>query len=772
MHRAECLTPPHDNSVLASVGQLHHHTKEALFTRIHCIIRGMGPPNGPRFQNTSQMMGRGRPPMRGGPHAPPPFLQRGPPGRGPPIHGGGRFMGGRMPHGRPDMIRGGFNGRMNGRPIRGGHMNHRGPPPPPPPPMHMGRGRGAAPPPPPPPRRGGPPPHHRPLNSRPPHQQVARVNLGPGRFGQSPIPNGSPNGAHSHHMQRQPPAAPPHPVRAVPQPSYPHNVQHLSANFPKAPIHSYAPPAAVPTPSAAAPASVWSEQTAPNGTKFYYNSVTKASVWEKPVELGGTLQKQPVPAQQTAKQKPWVEYTDAATGKKYYSNGTTTTWEKPGNSTDTTAVADTAKDEVPENPRKKQKKARETEFSSKEEAVAAFKGLMIAKDVTPSSKWNELVKLYSSDSRWEACEDVLTTGERKQALAEYQTKRANELRMIERQEKVRAREAFTELLKDVLPKMKLYSAWNTCFADVRDQLARDDRFHTVADEATRESLFLDFCEEFRKREERKKRSVRREAQDNFNAFLREREEEGLLTFATTWNSFLSSLDDTGKTDTRFVTSPVLSDSERQLYFADFVIDLQQAEDDKRRRIEDARRRAEEAQRDGFRDFLQKLARDGNKIFPWSRWREVESVLVSDSSYGPLREQDSEAPRRLFEDFIDEWYQRYRRDRVLLGKLIRPASQTELVVTAETRYETFAKALLESAASSTDLFNDANAIINRSEPVSSARIYFSELQSKGPPTRTIGRRGSTLCRVNDGDSSEDEGEIKEDYEVSGEDPSPK
>ena len=132
------------------------------------------------------------------------------------------------------------------------------------------------------------------------------------------------------------------------------------------------------------------------------------------------------------------------------------------------------------------------------------------------------------------CEDALTVGERRQALAEYQTKRANELRNLERQEKNRAKEAFDQLLTDVISAVSGFSAWTSRFSDVRATLAKDDRFHAVADEETRESLFLDFCEEYRKRDERKKRNKKREAQDAFLSFLSEKEDSGGITFASTW----------------------------------------------------------------------------------------------------------------------------------------------------------------------------------------------------------------------------------------------
>jgi pre-mRNA-processing factor 40 len=305
-----------------------------------------------------------------------------------------------------------------------------------------------------------------------------------------------------------------------------------------------APPSS--TPAAAPPAAgtytkeqigqAWKEYTAPSGVKYYHNSLTTESTYTKPAILvqQETASTAAVAAKSSSSAKrQWQEYPDANTGKKYYSDGATTTWEKPeGFQSETeTPVA-----EEPEPPKKKKKTqaTKESVFNNGEEAVAAFKGLLLAKDIAPTAKWNEAAKICSSDSRWEACEEALTVGERRQALAEYQTKRANELRNLERQERIRAKDAFGQLLTDLLPSVTTFSAWSSRFADVRTALSKDDRFYAVEDEATREHLFLDFCEEFRKRDERKKRNRKREAMEAFLSFLKEKEETGDLTFASTW----------------------------------------------------------------------------------------------------------------------------------------------------------------------------------------------------------------------------------------------
>lgn len=522
-------------------------------------------------------------------------------------------------------------------------------------------------------------------------------------------------------------------------------------------VYSTAPPAA-PAPAPVSLDEAWTEHAAPNGMKYYYNSMSKESTYLKPDAL-----------KRQDKTSQWKEYQDASTGRSYYSDGVTTTWEKPVALGGTPAPPPTAsvvaqEEKEPEPAKKKKKTAKETSFGSKEEAIAAFKGLLLAKDISPTHKWHEVAKICGADPRWSACTDVLSTGECKQALAEYQTKRANELRTIERQERARAKEVFNQLLTDILPSTPGFSAVNARFADVRDVMVKDDRFHAVADEETRESLFLDFCEELRKREDRRKRNKRREAQDGFVSFLKDKHEEGSLTYASSWSSFLSSLADEDKNDSRFVVTAERSDEDRQLYFSDYVIELQVVEDDKRRRIREARERAEREQKDAFRESLAQLAVEG-KLLPSSRWRNVEELVSSHPSFGPVQAQDREAPREIFEAFADDWNKTYRRDRTFLSQLVYPSAKSDAVVKADTTFEEFTKALLDKASESTESYATTRSIINTASPVSSARLYFNELslRARGISGPAFVRRGSALRRK-DSESSEDEGEIVEEGEM--------
>ena len=544
----------------------------------------------------------------------------------------------------------------------------------------------------------------------------------------------------------------------------------------------------------------WEEHTAPSGVSYYYNSILKESTFTMPDALrnrkttsGNGVQSQrlsqlPSASPASASKSVWREYEDAKTGMKYYSDGVTTSWEKPegfnaGESDLGSNSLESKKDAIniqshhesfpSQEPSKKKQKMdnhpRKESFKNKSDALDAFKKLLKSKNVSPILKWNEVVRLCQKSSTWVGCEDILSVGERKQALSEYQTSRANELRNEQREQINRAKEAFHNLLMEVVPTIRGFSARSSRFEDVREILSKDDRFDSVKDEATRESLFLDFCDEQQKREERQKRSRKKEAQDAFISFLKEKEEKGILSYASTWGSFLASLTETDKSDIRFSTSLSLTDSDRQVFFADHVIELQKIEDDKRRKIREARRNAERAQRASYSNLLHQLSVDG-KIFPYSRWRgEVQELVSKESSFAPLYAQDRNAPRAMFEEFVEEWYETYQRERSFMRRRLESLLKGRSVdvsslITTETTYTAFKDILTDDRNESFSDSKEMWDIVNGQNPVSSALIFYKDLISRAKSgsrpsiSKPISRRS---LRQGGDESSEDEGEIVED-----------
>jgi pre-mRNA-processing factor 40 len=482
--------------------------------------RFMGPSSAPPIHHPG---GRGMPPMFGG----------GPQGRGlpAPFHGRGPPVRGMA---RPMDTRGGMRGphdSFGGRgPPQGRISPGRGIPPPPPPRLNPGQVGGAFP--------SRPPPHH---NTMPPppmlpgsfshhHQPTAmlkHVPPPPLRYQhptQALLPLGTPFR----------PPAPYAPIAPATTTTAPLAVAHVPTYSGATAISALQPSAVPPPTKPRVPTQLeldaaWSEHTDDKGVIFFHNPFLNESTYTRPTALKKSDGSDSMPVK-----KQWLEYTDPSSGKKYYSDGSTTTWEKPAELSSSSVTNTDESLTVNEQPKRKKKKAELEDYANKAEAIAGFKGFLLVKGIPPSSKWNDVAKLLSTNPRWEAFAESLSIGERRQALAEYQTKRANDLKNQERQERIRAKEAYGQLLTDVLQSLNGFSTTNPRFSDVRAALAKDDRFHGVADEAARESLFLDFCEELRKREQRQKRSKKREIVDAFNSFLREKEEAGILTFASTW----------------------------------------------------------------------------------------------------------------------------------------------------------------------------------------------------------------------------------------------
>lgn len=227
---------------------------------------------------------------------------------------------------------------------------------------------------------------------------------------------------------------------------------------------------------------------------------------------------------------------------------------------------------------------------------------------------------------------------------------------------------------------------------------------------------------------------------------------------------MSSLTDTEKSDLRFKISNNMSETDRQLYFSDYVIELQNAEDEKRRRIRDARHRAEKAQRDAFRDRLIELAKSGI-ITPETRWHGVEDKVFNDPTYEPVQAQGREVARELFEDFVYDWKEEYRRDKVTLSRVWEMSKKEFAFDDDKANVEEFGKMMLEWSARSPDLYGEIRRMSNRENPLSSVHLFFNERRDELVFTKNgHGKKGGTGGLHNVDESSEDEGEIIEDGEV--------
>ena len=205
--------------------------------------------------------------------------------------------------------------------------------------------------------------------------------------------------------------------------------------------------------------SAWSEHQMDDGRIYWFNRLLGTSTFDKPFVLKTPEERSIPPCE-------WKEYLTTE-GKKYYSNGKESLWTAPtefkiwkekvdqaaaskkaasivappsssssslslsnegsisnDNLNKLHATSTKSSSSVVTEVRKQSQQTIESieapVYATKEEAKNAFMSLLEDKNVLPTMKMNQVIELCQKDPRWSAFKNI---GEKKQELAEYQTKK-------------------------------------------------------------------------------------------------------------------------------------------------------------------------------------------------------------------------------------------------------------------------------------------------------------------------------------------------------------
>ncbi|KAK2080569.1 hypothetical protein QBZ16_000423 [Prototheca wickerhamii] len=499
---------------------------------------------------------------------------------------------------------------------------------------------------------------------------------------------------------------------------------------PAAPGSVAAAPVAAPAarPAAAAPAFVqaaaapspWSEHVAPDGRKYYYNAETKQSSWTKPPELLTPEERAAAAAAAAPAAAPiaapaaaaadWKEFT-APDGRKYYYNAKTkeSRWEMPAEmrqspgpaaagstppraatrslspaapvaalAAPAAAAARPAAGSAAEGfvPRPGSIQPGATpHFATAAEAKDAFKGMLLEAGVSSSDGWAEVSRAVMADRRFGA---LRTLGERKAAFNEYVQQRRREEADAARIARLKAKEAFYELL-DACAELAAAPGVPT-FARAQELLSLDARWVAAGDAREREDLFADWAEEKQSAARERARAARRAA---------------LAAFASCWRARAG-----WRRASRGARRPdrlegeaafeALEPADRLAVFKEVAAEREAREAERRARDREARARAERANRAAFRELLAKKSEEG-LIHARSRWRQVRELLAEEPALLAVEANASGArPRELFEDLVLDLEDAYLRDREVLKRACAARGGVEVALDAP--FEEFAATL--------------------------------------------------------------------------------
>ncbi|KAF8867115.1 hypothetical protein BDZ45DRAFT_3829 [Acephala macrosclerotiorum] len=417
---------------------------------------------------------------------------------------------------------------------------------------------------------------------------------------------------------------------------------------------------------------LWSEARNADGRVYYYNTITKATQWTKPEELM-------TPAERALANQPWKEYT-AEGGRKYWYNTETkqSSWEMPEAYKE--ALAKETPTPIPvaaaptfvagggftasqyDQPRDREPlgEARQIaygndangsraqvfvpantdpDYSTFEEAEAAFLKLLRRNNVDPNWTWEQTMRSIIKDPQYRALKDPK---DRKAAFEKY----AVEVRV---QEKDRAKERIEKLRKDFAtmlrshPEIKHYTRWKTA----RPIIAAETIFRSSNDDDERRQLFEDYIIELKKANIERETVTRKSAMDDLVEILRSLDLEPYTRWSEAQGIIQSNQRFQG--DEKFKS---LTKSDLLMAFENHIKTLEKTFNDARQQQKNQKARRERQNRDRFLALLQELKAD-NKIKAGTKWSQIHPLIVDDDRYKGMLGQPGSTPIHLFWDMVEE-----------------------------------------------------------------------------------------------------------------------
>lgn len=415
-------------------------------------------------------------------------------------------------------------------------------------------------------------------------------------------------------------------------------------------------------------AGLWQEARAPDGRSYYYNTQTKETSWQKPQDLM-------TPVERALAAQPWKEYT-APDGRKYYAHALTkqTVWEMPaeykdaldalpapqqppatptapstpgfgaGTSTalstyqprdfsstfdprrETITLPAVAKEVVPD-------------YSSFEEAEAAFMKLLKRSNVQPDWSWEQAMRSTIRDPQYRALKDPK---DRKAAFEKYAVE-------VREQEKEKAKERLAKLRTDFAvmlrthPEIKHYSRWKT----IRPIIEGETVFRSTDNEEERKQFFAEYIVELKKQHLEEEVMARKSANTELADILKALDLEPYTRWSQAQEVIQSN--ERVQNDAKF---KLLSKSDVLNAFENHIKSLERSFNDARQQQKAQKNRRERQARDAFIELLKEKRAQG-LITASTKWSNLLPHIEEDPRYVNILGQGGSSPLDLFWDMLEE-----------------------------------------------------------------------------------------------------------------------
>ncbi|CAN8258741.1 unnamed protein product [Cochlearia groenlandica] len=283
----------------------------------------------------------------------------------------------------------------------------------------------------------------------------------------------------------------------------------------------------------------------------------------------------------------------------------------------------------------KQSQQENSSYSSKLEAVDAFKSLLKSVNVGSDWTWEQAMREIINDKRYGA---LRTLGERKQAFNEYlhQIRRAAEEEKFNRQKK--RYEDFKIMLEECV-ELTPSTRWSKAVAMLED----DERFKVVEREKDRRNIFEDHLTDLKEKERVKALEDRKRNIFEYRRFL---ESCNFIKPNSQWRKVQDRLE----VDERCSRLEKIDQLE---IFQEYLRDLEREEEERKKIQKEELKKAERKHRDEFRGLIDEHIATG-ELTAKTSWHDYIVKVTDLPVYSAIASNSSGAtPKDLFEDAVED-----------------------------------------------------------------------------------------------------------------------
>ncbi|XP_058824609.1 pre-mRNA-processing factor 40 homolog A [Topomyia yanbarensis] len=539
-------------------------------------------------------------------------------------------------------------------------------------------------------------------------------------------------------------------------------------------------PAAIPIIPLVTPAvSEWTEHKAPDGRTYYYNSLTKQSLWEKPDELKS-------PAEKLLSQCPWKEY-KSDQGKVYYHNVNTkeSQWvappeylelkEKveaervaaeaakaaalktvgtgtipmmippvilpvvspalvttesvpslsgvtPGSAENSSSALDQAMAatlaaiEVPEDP--VPKKEEEEKPPVEEEPVVEFKD---KKEAIEAFKEFLREKNIPSSASWEQCVKLVQKDPMFNVFKRLQEKKQafNAYKTQKQKDEKDEQRLKVKKSKEELEKFLMTTdKINASYKYYRcdEMFTSLDVWKSVPDQDRRD-IFDDCIFNLSKREKEEARILKKRNMRVLGELL---EAMTSVSYQTTWSEAQVMLleNSSFKNDVNLLG---MDKEDALIVFEEHIRTLEREEDEDKEREKKRLKRQQRKNRDQFLALLDGLHEEG-KLTSMSLWVELYPIISADLRFSAMLGQIGSTPLDLFKFYVENLKARFHDEKKIIKEILK---EKEFFVRSGTTFEDFATVVCEDKRSATlDAGNvklTYNSLLEKAETAEKERL---------------------------------------------------